>query len=170
MKVAPNMFVRISYSVHGSVEGSPPCLLRRSSLEFIHSRNPLLPALEEALKGVEPGQELHLDLPPQEAFGDWRLELVEEVDLGPYDIMDEVEVGRSYRIVSAAGDQTVTFTVQRKCGERVLADYNHPWAGQRIYYDVLVTEVRPATFMDYANAAERRWYDTEAHCQAIYWK
>ncbi len=170
MRVAPNLFVRIDYEVHGSVEGSPRHLLDRSSVEFIHALNPIMPGLQEALRGREPGQVVRLTLAPEEAYGDYRLDLVRELDISALEAGEEVQVGRRYCLLNAAGEPKSNFTVQRKCGERVLADYNHPWAGQTIYYEVRVTEVRRATFMDFANAAERRWYQSEPHNQGIHWR
>jgi len=169
MRVEPNMFVRIDYTVYGSVEGSPRFLLESRSLEFIHTRNSIMPGLQEALRGREPGSTLRLTLAPEEAFGVYRLDLVRELDVSALLCDEDIQVGRRYRLLNAAGEPRTNFTVQRKCGKRVLADYNHPWAGQTIYYEILVTEVRPATFMDFANAAERRWYQAEPYNMAIYW-
>lgn len=170
MRVGPDMFVRIDYTVHGSLEGSPRFLLCRSSMEYIHARNPILPGLQEALRGQESGAVVRLTLPPEDAFGPYRLDLIQELDVSALPSDEELVVGRRYCLVNAAGEPRFNFTVQRKCGRRVLADYNHPWAGQTIHYKVHVTEVRPATFMDFANAAERRWYQSEPHNRAIYWR
>jgi len=170
MRVSPNMFVRIDFAVYGSLEGSPWFLLCRSSLEFIHARNQIMPGLAEALQGREEGATVQLTLAPEAAFGDYRLELVKELDVSALPGGEEVRVGRRYRLLNAAGEPRADFTVQRKCGERVLADYNHPWAGQTIHYEVQVAEVRPATFMDFANAAERRWYQGEPYNHGIYWR
>jgi FKBP-type peptidyl-prolyl cis-trans isomerase SlyD len=170
MRVAPDMFVRIDCTVHGSVEGSPQVLLCHAEVEFIHARNPIMPGLAEALSGQEPGAVVSLTLTPHEAYGDYRLDLIEELDISALEVGEEVQVGRRYCLLNGAGESRFTFTVQRKCGERVLADYNHPWAGHTIHYEVLVTEVRPATFMDFANAAERRWYRAEPYNRAIHWR
>jgi FKBP-type peptidyl-prolyl cis-trans isomerase SlyD len=170
MRVTPNAFVRIDCTVHGSVEGSPRFLLCRVSLEYVHECQPMMPGLKEALRGREPGSVVRLTLPPEAAYGNYRLELVRELDISALEGGEEVRVGRRYCLLNAAGEPGTNFTVQRKCGERVLADYNHPWAGQTIHYEVRVDEVRPATFMDFANAAERRWYREEPHNQGLYWR
>jgi len=170
MRVAPNRFVRIDYEVHGSVEGSPWFLLCRSSMEYIHALNNIMPGLQDALQGREEGAVVRLTLAPEHAFGAYRLELIEELDISAMAADEEVRVGGRYSMLNASGELCKVFTVQRRCGERVLADYNHPWAGQAIHYRVRVAEVRPVTFMDFANAAERRWYQSEPHNDTIYWR
>lgn len=170
MRVSRNTLVRIDCAVYGSMEGSPWCLLLRSPLEYIHESNPIWPGLEEALRGREPGARLSLTLSPEDAFGHYRLELVRELDVSSLACDEEVRVGRRYCLLNSAGEPGGNFTVQRRCGDLVLADYNHPWAGQAIHYEVRIEEVRPVTFMDFANAAERRWYREEPHNREIYWR
>ena len=45
-------------------------------VEFFYGGDDLLAKVEEALAGYEPGAELHLHLEPEDAFGDYRPELV----------------------------------------------------------------------------------------------
>jgi len=116
--------------------------------EFFFGGDDLLPKVEEALIGQASGFDVHLHLEPENAFGDYRSELVcfEDRALFP----DGVEVGMQ---VEGLPDGAVTpdmpedtiYTVTEVYPSHVVLDGNHPLAGLAIRMHVTVRGVRAAT-------------------------
>jgi FKBP-type peptidyl-prolyl cis-trans isomerase SlyD len=116
--------------------------------EFFFGGDDLLPKVEEALTGQASGFDVHLHLEPENAFGDYRSELVcfEDRALFP----DGVEVGMQ---VEGLPDGAVTpdmpedtiYTVTEVYPSHVVLDGNHPLAGLAIRMHVTVRGVRAAT-------------------------
>ena len=116
--------------------------------EFFFGGDDLLPKVEEALTGQASGFDVHLHLEPENAFGDYRSELVcfEDRALFP----DGVEVGMQ---VEGLPDGAVTpdmpedtiYTVTEVYPSHVVLDGNHPLAGLAIRMHITVRGVRAAT-------------------------
>ena len=116
--------------------------------EFFFGGDDLLPKVEEALTGQASGFDVHLHLEPENAFGDYRSELVcfEDRALFP----DGVEAGMQ---VEGLPDGAVTpdmpedtvYTVTEVYPSHVVLDGNHPLAGMALRMHITVRGVRAAT-------------------------
>jgi FKBP-type peptidyl-prolyl cis-trans isomerase SlyD len=120
----------------------------REPTEFLHGGDDLLPRLEEALEGQEPGAELHLHLEPEHAFGDYDSALVcfEARSLFP----EGTEPGMRFEGLppgAATPDMPADaiYTVTEVYPEHVVLDANHPLAGVALRLHVKVVDVREAT-------------------------
>jgi FKBP-type peptidyl-prolyl cis-trans isomerase SlyD len=96
----------------------------------------LLQALEDALDGRLPGEEVRLQLEPEQAFGEYdaellRVEPVERYGEGLAVGMEVEEEGNFYRVTDVAG------------GKAVL-DANHPLAGMALRFHLKIENVRTA--------------------------
>ena len=101
-----------------------------------------LPKLEEALDGQLPGDEIKLDLQPEDAFGvrdEGLLRSLPKTQFPP-----GVKLGGQ---LEGRGDdgQVQIFTVMKIKGDTVLLDGNHPLAGKALRFDVKVLDVRVAS-------------------------
>jgi len=101
----------------------------------IFGEGQLLPSLEDALKEVEVGQEIEVELSPEDAFGERNPKLVETVsryEVERRGITPQVGMeinwkqGKAYITLVSAG--------------RVRIDRNHPLAGKRIKYKIKVNK------------------------------
>lgn len=117
-------------------------------VEFLFGGDDLLPKVEEALAGQEAGFDAHLHLEPENAFGDYRSELVcfEERALFP----DAVEVGMQFEGLpdgAATPDmpEDAVYTVTEVYPTHVVLDGNHPLAGLALRLHITVRGVREAT-------------------------
>lgn len=110
----------------------------------------LFDALERSLEGKRPGQSVHVQLEPEEAFGDYDAELVRvearsrygeglEVGMEVEDAFDEEEP-RIYVVTDLADDKLVL-------------DANHPLAGIALRFHCKVLSVRPASEEEIARGA-----------------
>ena len=117
-------------------------------VEFFYGGDDLLAKVEEALAGHVSGDELHLQLEPADAFGDYRPELVcfEERKL----FAEPVEAGMAYEGLPQ-GHATkgmpadAVYIVTEVYPSHVVLDANHPLAGMALRLHIKVRDVREAT-------------------------
>jgi FKBP-type peptidyl-prolyl cis-trans isomerase SlyD len=117
-------------------------------VEFFYGGQDLLAKVEEALAGHGVGDELHLHLEPEQAFGDYRPELVcfEDRALFPA----ELEPGLAFEGLPK-GSRTpdmpadAIYVVTEVYPSHVVLDGNHPLAGMALRLHLKVLDVRPAT-------------------------
>jgi FKBP-type peptidyl-prolyl cis-trans isomerase SlyD len=117
-------------------------------VEFFYGGDDLLPKVEEALTGYEAGETLQIHLEPEQAFGDYRAELVcfEDRALFP----EQLETGMAFeglpnghKTPDMPGD--VIYLVTEIYDSHVVLDGNHPLAGMALRLDMKVQAVRDAT-------------------------
>jgi FKBP-type peptidyl-prolyl cis-trans isomerase 2 len=140
-------FVRIRYRLRTDqgeyVRGDP----REGDaiLEFFTGYRQVLPSLEERLIGRSSGERLRFEIGPEDAFGQYREELIREKSF------DEFPEGRSLEAgkwAVARDDRTRAaygYYVREKKQDSIILDYNHPLAGKTLIYELVIEEVRPAT-------------------------
>jgi FKBP-type peptidyl-prolyl cis-trans isomerase SlyD len=143
MKIAKNKVVTIDYtlkddqnSVIDTSEGQEP-------LSYIHGAGNLIPGLEKALSGKEPGDALQVSVAPDEAYGTRDEALVQAIPRTRFERADEIEVGMQFQTGSDSGSQVVT--VVGVDGDNISIDGNHPLAGMTLNFDVKIVDVRDAT-------------------------
>jgi FKBP-type peptidyl-prolyl cis-trans isomerase SlyD len=117
-------------------------------VEFLVGGRDLLAKIEQALQGHEPGDRLDLHLEPEDAFGDYREELVFLEPRGVFPA--ELQEGLTFEglppgatSTDAPGDKL--YTVTEIYPEHVVLDGNHPLAGIALRLYLKVESVRDAT-------------------------
>ena len=145
MEVAPGHVVTVEYTVRlasgALVDSTGAC----GPLAVMHGAGQLFPALEDRIVGMRAGETRELRIPPEEAYGAWRPELVRTIprDRLPPDL--DLVVGGEYGIAAALGGKRVRFRVLEVSADEVRADFNPRTAGQELLATVTVVDVRPAT-------------------------
>ena len=116
-----------------------------TQLEYLHGGfGGIFPKVEEALEGKDVGHELALTLQPEDAFGEYDAELlrVEPRDRFP----EAIEVGMRFEgVPGEREDGAVIYTITDITPQSVVVDGNHPLAGERLWIQCAVREVRAAT-------------------------
>jgi FKBP-type peptidyl-prolyl cis-trans isomerase 2 len=104
----------------------------------------LFPALEQRLAGMRAGETRTFVVPPEDAYGVRRPELVQRLprERLPPDL--ELVVGGDYSITGPEG-RALRFRVLEIGPDAVRADFNRPGAGEALNATVTVVAVRPAT-------------------------
>lgn len=118
-----------------SPEGQP--------LAYLHGHGNIIPGLEKQLEGKSAGETLVATVTPEEAYGEYQEQAVQQVPRENFQGVDNIEVGMQFQ--SEAGGQTMLVTVTEVTDEMVTVDANHPLAGKTLHFDVEITEVRAAT-------------------------
>jgi FKBP-type peptidyl-prolyl cis-trans isomerase SlyD len=140
VKIQNDKVVAIDYSL--KVEGEIIDASNGEPLVYLHGHGNIIPGLESALLGLEPGQAKHVSVTPGDGYGEYDPEAEQVLPRDAFD--DGLEIGASYTGETQEG-QPIQFTVLELKPDGVLVDFNHPLAGETLEFDVTVREVRDAT-------------------------
>lgn len=144
MQIADNAVVAIDYTLRNdegevldSSEGAQP-------LVYLHGAANIIPGLEQALAGKQAGDEFKVSIEPEDAYGEYSLELVATLNRSMFEGVDELQVGMQFHASAPDGGMQVV-TIRDLDGDQVTVDGNHPLAGQHLNFEVKVASVRAAT-------------------------
>ncbi len=151
MKVDRDTLVAVDYTIKVKDGETPENLQKRFSARFIYGRDPILPALEKALMGHEQDDEIEVVIPPEQSFGKYDPNLVNEIPLAHIRFPERLKVGEYYGEPGPDG-RRVEFLVREIHEDYVVADFNHPAAGKILVLNARIAEVRPASFMEIMKA------------------
>jgi FKBP-type peptidyl-prolyl cis-trans isomerase SlyD len=96
----------------------------------------LLAALEAALEGRQPGEEVRVQLEPEDAFGEYDAELVRVEPAERY--------GEGLKVGMEIEEESNFYTVTDIADGKVVLDGNHPLAGIALRFYLRVLGVREA--------------------------
>ncbi len=113
-------------------------------LRFIVGQGQLLPGLEDAMIGMTVGEEQDITLKPEDAYGEWDEDALEEVAASDLPGGMELEEGMPLEVTDTEGD-TYEASVYEVRKDTVVLDYNHPLAGETLQFHVKILDIRPAT-------------------------
>lgn len=114
------------------------------SFAYLHGAQHIVPGLESALAGKQPGDEVQVAVAPEDAYGhrdDSRTQPVPR-EMFPED--GQIEVGMQFHAQGPDGHALVV-TVAAVEEDTVVVDGNHPLAGVPLNFHVKVLDVRDAT-------------------------
>ncbi len=112
-------------------------------LVYLHGASNIIPGLEKALVGKKVGDTLNVTVEPEEGYGEYSAEAVQEVPRNLFQGVDHIEPGMQFQAQTDDGMQVVV--VKDVTEDSIIVDGNHPLAGQRLNFDVQVVEIRDAT-------------------------
>lgn len=112
-------------------------------LVYLHGASNIIPGLEKALVGKKVGDMLNVTVEPEEGYGEYSAEAVQEVPRNLFQGVDHIEPGMQFQAQTDDGMQVVV--VKDVTEDSIIVDGNHPLAGQRLNFDVQVVEIRDAT-------------------------
>ena len=112
-------------------------------LEFKVGAGEVIPGFDEAVRGMEVGDKKTVEIPPAEAYGERREQLIAQVPRESMELDSPPEAGMSLLMQLPDGNQ-IPVTVTDVTDDQVTLDANHPLAGQKLTFDVELVENRPA--------------------------
>ena len=140
-QVKNNDTVRVHYTgklADGQVFDSS---LEREPIEFTMGQGQLIPGFEKGLLDMEVNEKKTINIPSEEAYGEPRQELIQEVDKNqlPDEIKPEVGMG----LVSKSPDgREMNLVVREVKEDSIVVDGNHPLAGKDLTFDLEVVEIK----------------------------
>ena len=143
MQVAKNTVVTFDYTltdtggaVLDSSQGGQP-------LSYLHGAGGIIPGLESQMEGRSAGDAFKATVPPEQAYGLRRDDLVAPVQRQAFGGITEIKPGMQFQANTEQGPRVVT--VVAVSGDEVTIDANHELAGKTLVFDVKVVDVRAAT-------------------------
>ena len=139
-QVKENDRVKVHYTgklANGEVFDSS---LEREPMEFQVGQGQLIPGFEKGIIDMKVNEKKTLVIPSEEAYGEARKELIQEVpnDKLPPEIKPEVGMG----LVSTTPEgQEIQLVVKEVKDNAIVVDGNHPLAGQELTFEIEVIDI-----------------------------
>ncbi len=109
----------------------------REPIEFVIGQGQLIPGFESGVLGLSTGDKKTIEIPADEAYGEYRDDL--RLTVPRSNVPEGIEVGHSLQ--ANVNDQIVQFMVRQVDENEVVVDANHPLAGQTLIFDIEILEV-----------------------------
>ncbi|WP_104696086.1 FKBP-type peptidyl-prolyl cis-trans isomerase [Helicobacter salomonis] len=121
----------------------------KKPLEFVVGAGQVIVGVEKALEKATIGEVLVVDIPPQEAYGEYRTDYLQEV---PKSQFEGIELKRGMTLFGQGENQeSVQVSVKDFGSEMVMLDYNHPLAGKTLTFHIKLLGFREALEQEIAN-------------------
>ncbi len=143
MKIAKDKVVALDYTLRNDGGETIDSSSGGEPLAYIHGNGSILPALEAALEGREPGEKFDLRLAAKDGYGERQAELVQVVQRKSLATIGKIKVGTQFHAQVPGGARVMTITAVDK--DDITIDGNHPLAGVDLNFNVEVVEVRDAS-------------------------
>ncbi|HEX9118530.1 MAG TPA: peptidylprolyl isomerase [Anaerolineae bacterium] len=152
LRVEDGMVVSIEYVLRSddaqgeildnSEDGAP--------LQFMQGYGQVIPGLERELYGLTVGDAKSVTVEPADGYGEEDPDAYTEMprDAFPPDL--ELEPGLPLGIRDDQGQVYQAYVAEVRT-ESVLLDFNHPLAGQTLFFDIKIAGLRPATAEEQAH-------------------
>jgi FKBP-type peptidyl-prolyl cis-trans isomerase SlyD len=164
MRIQDNSYVAIDYIlsldsgevVDRSTPGEPFC--------FVVGFGQVIPGLERGLQDMEQGQSAKITVEAKDGYGERRDDLFREIPRNQFPSGTEIE---PHMVFQVSGPQGVaTFRVDSVSDAAVVADFNHPLAGERLHFQVTVKEIREARPEDAHRCGPQGCESCKGDCEA----
>lgn len=145
MKIGENKVVALDYKVY---DADTKELLEDTTelgpYYYIQGMGLFLPKIEAALDSKSKGYKTTIEIPMEEAYGDYDEELVEELTKADFADFEDIYEGMEFVVELEDGSEMVAVITEID-GDKVYTDSNHPFSGRNLLFEVEVTDVREAT-------------------------
>jgi len=112
-------------------------------LVYLHGAQNIIPGLEAALVGKTIGDELAVSIVAADAYGEYNENMTQVVPRDMFEGVSELEAGMKFQAETEQGVQAIR--IVSVDGDDITIDGNHPLAGEKLHFEVNVTEVREAS-------------------------
>ena len=127
--------VRVHFSGYledGAVFGST---VNEEPFEFTIGEKNMLPGFENAVIGMNPGETKTVTLSPDEAYGDYKKDLVHVMEKSGFPPEINLEIGKRLRVRTQDGKYTMV-TVKDFTEDKIVIDENDPLAGKTLTFKI----------------------------------
>ncbi len=118
-------------------------------MAYLHGHGGLLKGLEQALEGHTSGDKVLVTLEPEDAYGIKRDNMEQKIPMKHLQGAKKWKKGMVGVVHTEQGNKRVTVVKPGKF--MVVVDFNHPFAGLTLNFDVEIKDVRAATAEELAH-------------------
>lgn len=151
MVISKDKVVSLTYELRlDSAEGEVVESLNPDApLTFLYGSGGLLPKFEEQIDGLKIGSGFDFQLLSHDAYGEINENAIVKVPTSAFEVNGEIDenmlkLGNKIPMQDASGNK-LTGIVKGIKDENVEMDFNHPLAGNHLYFKGNITEIREAT-------------------------
>ncbi len=163
MKITDKLYVAMDYKLSlasgEEVDGSPA----GEPLGFIAGTGQIIPGLEQALMGMSAGDGSRITVEPEDAYGPVSKDMFHEIPRSQFPDDVTVEPGMTFHAQGPHG-QIVMSVAELKDNDVVVVDLNHPLAGQQLFFDVNIVEVREPSAEELSQAEQAQQQEEAGGC------
>jgi len=151
MKVGIQKVVSLTYTL--KVKDKEGQLIQKVDKEkpfvYLFGVGGLLPVFESNLNGLETGNTFNFSLTKDEAYGDFKEEMIIEIEKEIFKVEDKIDeemlkIGNNIPMQNENGTQLFGKVVSIS-EDKVKMDFNHPLAGEDLFFEGEILGVREAT-------------------------
>jgi FKBP-type peptidyl-prolyl cis-trans isomerase SlyD len=120
-----------------------------SPLIFLYGSGNLLPKFEENIDGLRVGDKFDFNLPALDGYGEINHDAIVDVPISAFEIEGKIDhsmlhSGNKIPMQDSSGNKLTGRVVKVK-NENVSMDFNHPLAGNHLFFKGEITDIRDAT-------------------------
>jgi FKBP-type peptidyl-prolyl cis-trans isomerase SlyD len=124
-------------------------LTKDSPLIFLYGSGNLLPKFEENIDGLKVGDKFNFNLSAEDAYGELNEDAIVSVPISAFAMNGSIDhnmltIGNKIPMQDTAGNK-LTGTVTEVSNDSVKMDFNHPLAGNSLFFNGEISDIRDAT-------------------------
>jgi len=139
-----NKLVKINFTLRDDTGEIIDSSVDNEPFLFITGKDHVIPGLEAAIEGMLIGSKKSIVLDPDEAYGDVDESAIQIVKKNQFPPNSEINIGDEF-VANANDGVKLPFVISEINGDDVTLDFNHPLAGQKLYFDIELLDMRDAT-------------------------
>jgi FKBP-type peptidyl-prolyl cis-trans isomerase SlyD len=112
-------------------------------LYYIQGHGHIIPGLETLMIDKVVGDKFEASIEAVDAYGERREEMVQIVPKSQFEDSDALQPGMQFNVETEMGPMVLS--ISEVLEDEVKVDGNHPLAGERLHFEVEITDVRVAT-------------------------
>jgi peptidylprolyl isomerase len=113
----------------------------RDPLAFTVGAGQVIQGFDDAVTGMEVGEKKTVRIPPQEAYGEHRDDLIVQLDRAQVPEHIDLELGMGLQLQQPNG-QPIAVTVQSIEDSHITLDANHPLAGEALTFELELVAIQ----------------------------
>lgn len=143
MIVEKDKVVQFKYTLKDSDDQTLEVSDEKVPMAYLHGHDNLLSGLEKEMEGKQEGDEFSVTLTPAEAYGERRPNAEQRVPVKHLQGAKKWKKGMIAAVQTEQGRRQVTLVKVGKFMATV--DFNHPFAGKTLTFDVEIVAIREAS-------------------------
>lgn len=151
MEIGRNKFVTLSYELR--INGTDGEVVEKTDantpLGFVFAAGKMLQMFENKLEGLTKNAAFDFELKPEEAYGEVNPNAIVEIPTNIFEVDGKIDddllaVGNNIPMQDAQGNR-LNGIVLEVMDDKVKMDFNHPLAGDNLFFKGEVLDIREAT-------------------------
>lgn len=112
----------------------------KAPISFKLGNKEVIPGFEDAVEGMNVGDEKKIDIPAENAYGPHKDQLIQEVPKDKFPENVELKKGILLSLKAPTGENMMAKVKEIK-DDKVVLDLNHPLAGQTLHFKIKLVDI-----------------------------